>query len=370
LLRYIFDHLISKMPLIIIDEFPYLCISNPALPSILQKIWDEKGEKSNIFLILCGSYMSFMEKEVLGSKSPLFGRCTGQIALHPLSFEDLKFFFPRYSEEDRVFAYSMLGGTPAYLQRFNDYKTIEQNVKEEILNKNGFLFSEPRFLLIEELREPAIYFSILKAIAFGKTRLNEIVQETGINEPHKVNKYLSVLRELRIIRREVPITEDKPHKSRKGIYLLNDPFFRFWFRYVLPHMSYLEEGDLNYVWQEKIKPSLNSFTGFIFEDICMQRLKSLNRKNMLPFKVERIGRWWNNKEEIDIVAYDNQLSFIFGECKWKNKSVGLSELYDLERKADTFFSAGQKYFALFSKSGFSAELKILSSQRKDILLFD
>jgi len=356
--------------LIIIDEFPYLCISNQALPSILQKIWDEKGKESNIFLILCGSYMSFMEKEVLGSKSPLFGRRTGQIALHPLSFENLKFFFPRYSEEDRVFAYSILGGTPAYLQRFSDHKTIEQNVKEEILNKNGFLFSEPRFLLIEELREPAIYFSILKAIAFGRTRLNEIVQETGISDPHKVNKYLSVLRELRIVKREVPITEDKPHKSRKGIYLLADPFFRFWFRYVLPNMSYLEEGDINYVWQEKIKPSLDSFTGFTFEDICLQRLKNLNRKNMLPFKTRNIGRWWNNKEEIDIVAYDDQQSFIFSECKWKNKKVGLNELYDLERKADNFFDAKQKYFALFSKSGFSEELKNLSSQRKDILLFD
>lgn len=155
----------------------YLCISNPALPSILQKIWDEKGKESNIFLILCGSYMSFMEKEVLGRKSPLFGRRTGQIALHPLSFGDLKLFFPRYSKEDRVFTFSILGGTPAYLQRFSNHKTIEQNVKEEIINKNGFLFSEPRFLLIEELREPAIYFSILKAIAFGRTRLNEIVQE-------------------------------------------------------------------------------------------------------------------------------------------------------------------------------------------------
>jgi len=370
LLRYIFDHLIPKMPLIIIDEFPYLCISNPALPSILQKIWDEKGKESNIFLILCGSYMSFMEKEVLGSKSPLFGRRTGQIALQPLSFKDLKLFFPRYSEEDRVFVYSILGGTPAYLQRFHDHKTIEQNVKEEILNKNGFLFSETRFLLIEELREPAIYFSILKAIAFGRTRLNEIVQETGISDPHKVNKYLSVLRELRIVKREIPITENKPHKSRKGIYSLNDPFFRFWFRYVLPHMSYLEEGDLDFVWQKKIKPSLDSFTGFTFEDICLQRLKNLNRKNRLPFKARSIGRWWNNKEEIDIVAYDDQQSFIFGECKWKNKKVGLNELYNLERKADNFFDVKQKYFTLFSKSGFSEELKNLSSQRKDILLFD
>jgi len=201
LLRYVFDHPIDEIPLIIIDEFPYLCVSNSALPSVLQKIWDEKAKDSSIFLVLCGSYMSFMEKEISGSKSPLFGRRTGQIVLSPLGFEHLNDFFPHYSKENRVYAYAILGGTPAYLQRFNDRKTIEQNIRDEILSKNAFLYSEPRFLLMEELREPSIYFSILKAIAFGKTQLNEIVQETGIDGSHKVNKYLSVLRELHIIKR-------------------------------------------------------------------------------------------------------------------------------------------------------------------------
>jgi hypothetical protein len=135
-------------------------------------------------------------------------------------------------------------------------------------------------------------------------------------------------------------------------------------------MSYLEEGDFNYVWQEKIIPSLDSFTGFVFEDICLQRIKNLNRKNRLPFKANNIGRWWNNKEEIDIVAYDEKQSFIFGECKWRNKKVGLNELNELERKANKFFYAGQKYFILFSKSGFNEKLINLSKQRKNILLFD
>ena len=370
LLRYIFDHLLDKISLIIIDEFPYLCISNDALPSVLQKIWDEKAKESSIFLVLCGSYMSFMEKRVLGSKSPLFGRRTGQIALLSLGFEPLDDFFPRYSRENRVYAYAILGGTPAYLQRFSDKKTIEQNVKDEILSKNAFLYSEPRFLLMEELREPSIYFSILKAIAFGKTRLNEIVQETGIDNRHKVNKYLTVLRELHIIRREVPVTEDKPHKSRKGIYILDDPFFRFWFRYIFPNMSYLEEGDTDYVWEKKIKPDFNSFVGFVFEDICIQKLKSLNKINKLPFKAESIGRWWSGKDEIDIVAYDGEGSFMFCECKWTAKKIGISMLGKLQNEANKFPEAVQKYFGFFSKAGFSKEIKDLSKKRKDILFFD
>jgi len=369
-LRYTFDHLIDKIPLIIIDEFPYLCISNSALPSILQKIWDEKAKENNIFLILCGSYMSFMEKEVLGSKSPLFGRRTGQIVLPPLRFEHLKDFFSHYSKKDRVYIYAVLGGTPAYLQRFSDKRTIEQNVKDEVLSKNAFLYSEPRFLLMEELREPSIYFSILKAIAFGKTRLNEIVQETGIDDRHKVNKYLTVLRELHIVRRKVPLTEDKPHKSRKGIYILDDPFFRFWFRYIFPNMSYLEEGDIDYVWEEKIKPDFDSFVGFIFEDICIQKLKSLNKDNKLPFKAKNIGQWWDEREEIDIVALDGKGSFMFCECKWTVKKIGISMLDELQNKANKFPGVARKYFGFFSKSGFSKGIKDLSEKRKDIVLFD
>jgi len=369
-LRYVFDHLIDKISLIIIDEFPYLCVSNSALPSILQKIWDEKAKENNIFLVLCGSYMSFMEKEVLGSKSPLFGRRTGQIVLPPLRFEHLKDFFSHYSKKDRVYTYAILGGTPAYLQRFSDKRTIEKNVKDEILSKNAFLYSEPRFLLMEELREPSIYFSILKAIAFGKTRLNEIVQETGIGDRHKVNKYLSVLRELHIIKRKVPLTEDKPHKSRKGIYILDDPFFRFWFRYIFPNMSYLEEGDIDYVWEEKIKPDFDSFVGFIFEDICIQKLKSLNKDNKLPFKARNIGQWWDGREEIDIIALDGKGSFMFCECKWTVRKIGISVLDELQNKANKFPGVTRKYFGFFSKSGFSKGIKDLSEKRKDIVLFD
>ena len=131
IVRYVFDHVVQRIPLIVIDEFPYLCLSNNALPSILQKVWDEKAKDGNIFLVLCGSYMSFMEKEILGSKSPLFGRRTGQLVLQPFRFEDLEEFFPNYSREKRVHTYAVVGGTPAYLQRFNDKVTVEKNIKDE-----------------------------------------------------------------------------------------------------------------------------------------------------------------------------------------------------------------------------------------------
>ncbi|HPZ07061.1 MAG TPA: ATP-binding protein [Candidatus Eremiobacteraeota bacterium] len=370
LLNYLFDHVVKKIPLIIFDEFPYLCMSNKALPSILQKIWDEKGKDSGVFLVLCGSYMSFMEKEVLSSKSPLYGRRTGQMILQPFRYKVLKEFFPLYTEEEQVMVYSIGGGTPAYLRRFNDRYSISENVKEQILAKNSLLYKEPRFLLMEELREPSIYFSILKAIASGKTRLNEISQETGLEDRHKVNKYLTVLRELNIIKREVPVTEEKPDRSRKGIYLLEDPFFRFWFRFVYPNLSYLEEDEIDYVWEKKINPYLNDFTGFIFEDICRQKLIELNKIDMLPFKAEKIGRWWDGKEEIDIMATGEKGEYLFCECKWSVKHVGVSVYEKLQEKSNRISENRKKYLCFFSRSGFSDELKKLSRDMGNIYLFD
>jgi uncharacterized protein len=381
LLQYLFTHVVEHAPLIIIDEFPYLCAGNAVLPSILQKVWDETGKHVAVFFIVCGSYMSFMEKEVLGNKSPLFGRRTGQMLLEPMTFHDIEAFFPHSSKAERVGMYAVLGGTPAYLQRFAPEKTFEQNIKDEILDKNAMLYSEPRFLLMEELREPSLYFAILKAIAFGRNRLNAIVQETGIRERQTVNKYLSVLKELYMVQREVPITETQPHTSRKGIYRLCDPFFRFWFRYVFPNLSYLEEGDIEYVWRHKILPGLESFIGPIFEQICIQALKQKNRCNALPFKASRIGRWWDRQHEVDIVAYDGESggtetvgsptgNYLLCECKWTSKPMSLNVLENLRANAAFFPQAGRIYYGLFSKSGFRDDLRDAAATRDDVLLFD
>jgi AAA+ ATPase superfamily predicted ATPase len=185
-----------------------------------------------------------------------------------------------------------------------------------------------------------------------------------------VNKYLAVLRELYLIQREVPITENRPHKSRKGVYLLRDPFFRFWFRYVFPNIGYLEEGERGFVWQEKILPSFESFVGPVFESICHQTLKRLNRENALPFKASRLGRWWDRANEIDIIAYNDEGAYLFCECQWSKNLIGKNILETLQEKTALFPEATQKYFGLFSRTGFQGELKALAAQRSDILLLE
>jgi len=222
-----------------IDEFPYLVEANPALPSLLQRAWDQELRESKSFMVLCGSSVAMMEREVLSERAPLYGRRTGQLRLAPLLFRDACEFFPRYGFEDRVRAWSVLGGVPYYLQLFDDRRSLRANIRTTILDTGAPLQEEVEFLLRQELREPRVYFGILAAIAAGKRKLSEILNATGLSSP-TVTKYLSVLQGLGLVLREVPATELKPEKSKKGLYAIADPFVRFWFRFVLPQRALLE----------------------------------------------------------------------------------------------------------------------------------
>jgi AAA+ ATPase superfamily predicted ATPase len=195
----LFIYLAQKETPVLLDEFPYLVEANKALPSILQEYWDRDFSKKNTFLVLCGSSITMMES-LLGYKSPLYGRRTEQILLEPLKFREACEFFPQLKLEDKVSAYAVLGGTPAYLLEFDYRKSLLDNIKDRILQKNTFLSQDTMFVLQQELTEPRVYYSIINSISKGNTRL----------EKSKITKYLSVLREIHIIERRIPVTEKNP----------------------------------------------------------------------------------------------------------------------------------------------------------------
>src|SRR3972149_2125591 len=353
---------------VIIDEFPFLIEANSAIPSIFQKGWDEDLKNSGTFLILLGSSIGMMETEVLGYKSPLFGRRTGQLFIEPLTFWNSKTFFPEKFNDEFMYIYSILGGTPAYLLQFEPSMDLWANIKEKILKPQAYLFNEPEFILREELREPRNYFSILKAISMGKTRASEIINETGF-EKNVVGKYLSVLAELRIIKRDVPVTEKSYEKSKKGMYMIDDNFFRFWFNFVFPNKSYIEEGEVEYVIKNKIKSRLDIFASLTFEDVSRSFVKIGLKKGIM---FNKVGRWWSKDSEIDIVAInDDENSILFGEAKWSTKKVGTDILTDLKRKS-SMVEWGKKnrkeYYALFSRKGFTEEVKMIAEKEGVFLI--
>jgi AAA+ ATPase superfamily predicted ATPase len=350
-----------------IDEFPFLIEANKAVPSIFQKGWDEGLKDSGIFLIILGSSIGMMETDVLGYKSPLFGRRTGQLLIEPLSFWDSRKFFPKMSDEDFMYVYTILGGTPAYLLQFDPSADLWTNIKKKILMPDAYLFSEPEFILKEELREPRNYFSILRAISMGKTRVSEIINETGF-EKNVVGKYLSVLTDLRIVKREVPVTEKAYEKSKKGIYMLADNYFRFWFKYVFPNKSFIEEGETDYVIRNKIRPELDIFVSQTYEEVCRSCVKKGLLKGM---KFNKVGRWWTKDAEIDIVGINKELNAIlFAEVKWSEKPVGVNILNELKAKAEKVQwgnSKTSRHYALFSRKGFRNDMLKLAGKEKVVL---
>ncbi len=241
--------------IVVLDEFPYLCDSSKGLPSQIQQFWDTRGKSSSLMLVLCGSQVSFMEKEVLAERSPLFGRRTGQRRLEPLRPTETLAFFPHWSVRDRVTAFGILGGMPAYLRRFRDERGLGENLLREVLRPEGYLFDEVTFLLRSELTNPTTYNSILAAVARGAEKVGDIALTVGVDST-TANKYLHVLRELRLVEREIPITDPDPLRSRRGRYRIADRFLAFHFRHLQPNLSLVHAGRGARVLEEFIEPDL------------------------------------------------------------------------------------------------------------------
>ena len=283
----------DRKKLIVIDEFPYMCRGDKSIPSILQNLWDTAFKDSNVMIILCGSAMSFMEKELLAEKNPLYGRATGIYKMNKMGFYDAARFFPGYSARDKVLTYAVLGGIPHYLNQFSPELSVEENIKRNILTKGSVLYSEVDFLLHQELRETPIYNSIIEAVALGNTRLNDISQKSLVENTSKTSVYLKNLMELGIVEREFSVDAGEKEKANtaRGTYRLTDNFFRFWYAFGFANLSQLEDGDTDGVYEYLVGPALHEFASLAFEDVCREYVRELQKKNELPFRYAKMGRW-------------------------------------------------------------------------------
>jgi hypothetical protein len=351
-----------------IDEFPYLILSNPAITSIFQKAWDEYWHDSRIFLIMLGSSMAMMENEVLGYRSPLYGRRTGQWRVDPMTFSSVSNFRRNRSFEDKLSHYSVAGGIPAYWLQFNSKLNFWKNVEHNVLKKGQMLYDEVEFILREELREPRYYFALLQAISLGKRKLSEIVNATGLRQP-VANKYLGVLSDLKVVERELPVTVEKPLKSKKGLYRITEEFFEFWFKFVFTGRGELEMGRSDIV-LDRIRQRFNQHLSLSYEKVAKEVIWNHSERF---FPIAKIGKWWDKNEEIDLVATNPEMNAILcSEVKWSNKPVGINiyaALKDKARKVKWGNENRSQYFCLFSKSGFT-EAMINQAKAEGVTLFD
>ena len=339
----------EKKLVFVIDEYQYLVQQDKTFSSKLQKIWDRELSKTNIHLILCGSVLSMIQSEVLNYSAPLYGRRTSQFHIKPVAFEYIKSFVPHATKEQQVLIYSSFGTIPKYLNEYDDSLSFIENIEQKILNKNSYLYNEGNFLLKEEIIESASYFSILESIARGNRKIGHIASSLGVNSSY-LSKYMLKLIELDIVEKEVPITEKNPLKSKMGLYKIKDKFLHFWFYYVYKNYSYLEIEQTKVVLDEIAKNFNDKFVSFAFEDIILEDILQ-HPQRYLPFVPKKIGRWWNNKEEIDIVAYDdNRIAFF--ECKWQNSVHKEQVKQQLMHKALSLTQGKEAYYYVITKKDY------------------
>ena len=299
---------------IVLDEFQWMVSESPELPSILQELWDRSWAASGrVMLILCGSYVGFMEREVLGRKSPLFGRRTAQIQLQPFGYRDARQFHKPYALSDAARVYFVCGGIPQYLLSFNSEISFEMNLQRQILSEYGPLFNEPDFLLREELRDLHNYYAILTSLAAGSAPAPEVARRTGIPE-RSVAYYLNQLVELGYLRRRYPLADGK-RAARQIRFALEDPLLRFWFRFVFPNRSSLAQLGPEKSFHQLVKPHLDSFFGGCFESLCRQALASLYERQNVTAAYE-VGEFWDKQTQIDVVGLRSDDWTDLGECKW------------------------------------------------------
>lgn len=372
LFRAIINTHFDSKPVIVLDEFQYLGKSNPAFPSVFQRIWEEILEDRQVMVILCGSLISMMQSQTLAYDSPLYGRRTAQIRLKQIPFAYYHQFFPDKSRKELIEMYAVTGGVPKYIELFSQSNDIYSAIETCVLNRSGYLYDEPHFLLQQEVSEVGSYFSIIKAIAAGNTKLSAIAGVLEVKST-SLTKYLKTLIDLDILEREVPVTEDSPEKSKKGLYKIKDNYLRFWFAFVYPNMSFIESGHGRIV-MDKIRKSLvRNHIAFVYEDICKERMWEINAEGVWPFYFSKLGRYWDSKEEIDIAAIDpDGKNLILGECKYWQEPVGVSVLRELEAKAKTVSWEKEKrktWFVLFSVNGFTEDLRAEAAARTDLRLY-
>ena len=379
LFQAVADYKPNEKKVLVIDEFPYLVKVNDSFPSILQNAWDEILKDSNVMLILCGSLISMMKKHALSYESPLYGRRTAQMRIAPLPFttvyENQKLSFEEAAEQ-----YSITGGVPKYMEFFSDGQPLYEQIKENVLSKNSFLYEEPNFLLTDEVQVPTNYFSIIKVIADGNHKLGTIAGILGL-ETSALTPYLKTLSELGFIEKQVPVTEKNAEKTRKGLYFISDNFLRFWFRYVYPYKGELELDNTQISLDELDKDFKEKFVAFAYKDICKEIFARLCSDKAIDFTPSKIGSYWLNDKsgntQIDVMAVDTVNKRLFaGECKYHNQPIDADVYFELVKKVDnsaeikSAFKGYTVIYGVFSKSGFTSRMTDISNSNPNLFLIN
>lgn len=339
---------------IFLDEFTYLLEAENGIAGILQNVWDSVLSDANLFLILSGSHLGMMQRQILSYQAPLYGRATAKLQLQPLGFGDTGDYFPKFNAEERVALYAMIGGIPAYWERVRQDFNISENIRKLFLTPNTLLQDEPRLLLQDFLKEQRNYVAILNALASGATTPSEIAPKTGL-PTSQIPQYLENLNETGFVARKTPVT--RPDNTKLGRHAIVDPFLRFYFRFLSHRQSQLAFGVQEQALDE-IKRHLLDFIGtYTWEELCREWLLKASALKRLPFEADQVGSAWTRQAQVDVVGINRMEKTLYlGECKWGPHNYSREIMVDLVGKtAEIIPSDGQwkVYYLGFARLGWT-----------------
>ena len=360
--------------LIVLDEFTYLLRNEPAISSIFQKVWDQRLSRiPQLKLILTGSLIGMMARQVFSYQAPLYGRATSQIRLRPLPYAAVHELFSERGADERVAIYGVTGGVPAYLDLFTRTQDFVSGLTDQCLVPGSIMMSDSAVILYEQLQEPQTYESILSAIAFGFHQWSDIARMAGVKET-ALGHYIKVLQELEFIEKREPVLA-KP-TSKRGRYYVRDHFLRFYYRFIVPQLGAIERG-----YQEaaaaKIYAELRSFLGtHVFEELCREWVWAAAMSGQLDFVPEVVGSFWRRYRgkgvQLDVVAAaPREKRLLIGEAKWGRKPLGRPLLTDLIQRSQRMPQVDEGWrsqYALFAREGFSEALQQYADSRGALLI--
>lgn len=363
-----------ERPVIVFDEYPYLAKTDPSASSILQSIIDRIKDSSNVMLILCGSSMSFMKTEVLGEKSPLYGRRTAQIELKPMDVFDAREVLAakggcELSAEFITQAYGIVGGIPLYLEQFDPATSFEGNLAERVFAEDAFLYCEPTNYLLQSVKAHESYNAVLSAVASGRTQPTEIANASGING-NSIASYLRRLEDLQVVAKFAPVPEK--NGGRPG-YRLCDNLFAFWYAISNRYADAIGDRQGALVASRVLKQEFPTYMGPIFEGVCRQWVRRELADGGIDALVRRVGKWWGTdpaareQADVDVVATTHDDLMVLGECKWQSQPMDVGPLQTLEERS-LMFRVRRKLLYGFSLAGFTEGAEAYARERPNMHL--
>ena len=365
LLSFVGSHLPEEKLVFVIDELPYLVETDEGLLSVFQKFIDHEWREANLFLIFCGSALSFMQDKVLSEKSPVFGRRSMQLELQPFSYREAALFVPEYSLEEKAVVYGITGGIPQYLSFIDTGISLDRNIEQLFFEKTGYLYEETRNFLVQEFEDVSLVNAIIEKLASGENAVNLIADKVH-EKPQTVLYTLSKLMRVGLVEKKQCITEEKNKKKTR--YVLKDSMFRFWYAFVPEAVSLIELGSGSVYYERVVKPRLHSFMGSVFEDMCRYYTLQRGAQGAFPCFVTQTGTWWGMEEvkdadgnksyvtaDVDVVGLAPlEKAMVVGECKFKKEKLDKSVYETLVRRSRVIPSGyATVRFLLFSLGGFS-----------------